>query len=173
LPHSLYFAGKSLVWKNLEDEGQDEYESGMAFISILPTDDSNDWTMAKAYLITKSQLEDVTAQEGNVAFVEPLDLQALRQLGHLPTGGLSQHYDAFVYCGELDGYPIASFTSSHLLQPFAKPSLPYLRMICSGLAATHNLTATAAANYLITKPGVVNNYDRQFLAGLHPQTIGA
>jgi hypothetical protein len=144
LPYPHYFAGESPVWTG-----------GVAFLG-LKQDGST--TKGKAHLITKSQFEDVSAQEGRVEMIKPFDLTKLRKHTHIPVGGASTRYDELLYCGEFDGYPIVSVTSSIDIEPISKPSPVYLRMITRALREDHQLTTTEVAAYLHKRPGILGNY---------------
>ena len=144
LPHALYFAGWSArVWGG----------TSAAFTTIAPQSAS---TLARAYLVSQQQFVEVVQQEnGNRAQVDDFDvkLQAARQQGHarmLATGG----YTELIHCGERDGHPMLSFTTSENRRDFRRPSAAYLRVIGTGLKECHRLRSSEVAAYLGDRPGV-------------------
>jgi hypothetical protein len=72
----------------------------------------------------------------------------------LPKG----YYSELIYCGQLAGYPMLSFTASENRTDFAPPSPKYLRMIRSGLQESHGLSTGDAVEYLKDRPGVLGNW---------------
>lgn len=110
------------------------WTGGVAFLSH---DAGAEPTKGKAYLITKAQFDEIVAQEN-------LNLQT--------------EYDEIMYCGEEDGFPILSFTSSVEVRPFAKPAPAYLGTIAKGLMMAHDLSHDEASDYLLSKPGITDNY---------------
>lgn len=110
-PGRLGFAGESLVWGG-----------GMAFLD--PGGDGE--VVARGYLVTEDQLDDVAAQE--------------------------TRYDGRAVVAERDGVPVVALTGSADLQP-AAPSAAYLRTILAGL--TDGLLETdEAIAYLLRADGV-------------------
>lgn len=94
-------------------------------------------TRSRAYLITMQQFEEVVAQEN---------------------WNIATKYNEIIHCGEKDGFPVLSFTSSTELRPYTKPAPAYLHMIASGLMGVHSMSPADIAGYLLTKPGVSGNY---------------
>ena len=121
--------------------------------------------MSRAYLITRQQFEDVVAQE-NAHVSKPeglnLDLEEARRSGHalmLPTG----FYSELIYCGDRDGCPMLSFTSSVDRNDYKAPSPAYLRMIHSGLQEAHGLSVEDSVDYFKDRPGVLGQMTVQQL----------
>jgi hypothetical protein len=148
LPQSLYFAG----WSDRAWGG-----TAAGFITLEAQASP---TLARAYLITLPQFQEVVRQENrNVAGVDDvrLNTEEARKQGHvrmLPNG----YYSELVYCGRRDGYPMLSFTASENRTDFRPPSPAYLRMIRSGLQESHGLSTADAVEYLKDRPGVLGNW---------------
>jgi hypothetical protein len=144
LPQSLYFAG----WSERTWEG-----TAAAFITL---DAQAPSALARAYLITPTQFEEVIRQENaNVVSAEDIDLNVdgARKHGHirmLPKG----FYSELVYCGQRGGHPMLSFTASQNRTDFNAPSAQYLRVIGSGLKECHGLSTDEVVEYLRGRPGV-------------------
>jgi hypothetical protein len=148
LAQSLYFAG----WSDRAWGG-----TAAGFITL---DAQASPALARAYLITPLQFQEVVRQENaNVASVDDvhLNIDGARKHGHvrmLPEG----YYSELVYCGERAGYPMLSFTASEDRTDFGPPSPAYLRMIRSGLQESHDLNTDDAVEYLKDRPGVLGNW---------------
>lgn len=115
LDGGAYFAMRSRTWGG-----------GMAFLDPA----SPGRTPARAYLVTRAQLDDVIAQEAG-------------------------HYESMVECSTVDGLPAFTFTAArtapdHRLAP---PSAAYLRVLARGLAETHGWDLHRSAGYLASLPG--------------------
>lgn len=140
LPLRLRFADRSRVWGG-----------GKAFVD--PAGPGR--TLARAWLITRAQFADLSAQESS----RPVDDGALDRLLRGPAGVLRSvvlgagPYDRLVDCGHFEGVPTVTFT--HPGRPAARaPTPPYLRTLATGLAQAHGLTTARAAAYLATAEGV-------------------
>ncbi|WP_163538713.1 hypothetical protein [Gracilibacillus sp. YIM 98692] len=140
----LYFAKESERWQR----------QGVAFIGLKK--DEKSYTYSRKYLITVEQFMDVVKQENNGAELN-LDLQDVMKNGFKTFR--DSWYGTILYLGEEDGHPIFTFTADWDLDvPFNKPSKEYLSMIIHGLKSTLSLKNIEIIDYLITKPGVANNY---------------
>lgn len=141
LPHQLRFCGASRRWGG----------GGVAAVGSQP--DQAAATLARAWLITREQFEDLAAQENAVERLElPWDdlpaAGALRRLGDgLPYGSL-------LGCAPLDGLPALSLTGMDEL-PLAAPSAGYLRALAAGLRQTYALNKQGLRRYLEACPGIV------------------
>jgi len=148
LPQSLYFAG----WSDRAWGG-----TAAAFITL---DAQAPPALARAYLITPRQFQEVVRQENaNIARADDvrLNMEGARKHGHVRM--LSHgYYSELVYCGQRDGYPMLSFTASENRTDFHPPSPPYLRMISRGLLESHGLNTDDAVQYLKDRPGVLGNW---------------
>ena len=152
IPHRLYFAGESRTWGG-----------GIAFLDhdhVAPAP-----TFGHAYLVTVGQFEDVAAQETGRSHAA-VDIDELRAEGSVTLG--SGRYDRVVWLGDSDGVPQLTFTApepSSAIAP-AAPKPRYLHRIMVGLENSHGLTATAAASYLRTAPGVADHWSFETLVAL-------
>jgi hypothetical protein len=155
IPYQLYFAGESRVWTG-----------GVAFIGH--TADSNILpTIASAYLIKLSQLEQLVAQENGREEIYHIDLQRLRDRGQLILGEGIGRYDGILQCGTYENIPIICISSPKIWPDFTKPAPAYLQTMASGLrGAIHGLTTDETVTYLLQKPGVAGNYSAQQLRQL-------
>ena len=114
--HRLRFAGESTTWGG----------GGVAFVEPLARPDES--TLARRYLISDEQFDDLRDKEG-------------RRL-----------YDLAIDLGEVDGHRSLTLTSSTSAAP-NPPSPAYRAMILGGLAESHGLMADAASNYLDLRIG--------------------
>jgi hypothetical protein len=131
----LYFAGTSTRWG----------DGGVAFASIER--DATPSTLARAWLLPVARIAEVGAQENRLPITAAtLDLDAVRADGvHRAYDGW---YDAWVDCGELDGIPVVTLTSSARRTPMNAPPPAYARVVAEGLRVTHGMTREAVAEYL-------------------------
>ena len=129
-PGALAFAGESTIWGG-----------GMAFLD--PGGDGE--VVARGYLITVDQLDDVAAQE--------------------------PRYDGLVTVGDRDGVPVVALTSSGTYEP-AAPSAVYLRTLVQGLT-DGLLGADEAIAYLLAAPGVALLWDAATIRALVEQPTTA
>jgi hypothetical protein len=154
LPHSLYFAGWS------------ERAWGGTAAGFITRDAQDTPALARAYLITPLQLQEVVRQENaNVASADDvhLDIGGARRHGHVRML-LEGYYSELIWCGQRDGYPMLSFTASENRTDFGPPSPAYLRMIRSGLQESHGLNTSDAVDYLKDRPGVLGHWTASQLA---------
>jgi hypothetical protein len=119
----LTFAGESTLWGG-----------GLAYLD--PEADGE--VVARGYLVTTEQLDDVAAQE--------------------------PRYDRVTEVGEHDGVPVVALTSTEI-HPTAAPGAAYLRTILAGLT-DGLLDIEAAVDYLLAAPGVDLHWDRDSLLAL-------
>jgi hypothetical protein len=122
----LTFRGESTIWGG-----------GMAFLDP----DADGVVVARGYLVTAEQLEDVAAQE--------------------------PRYDRVTEVGEHEGVGVVALTRTEVL-PAAAPSAPYLRTILGGL--TDGLLGLAdAIAYLLGTDGVDLHWDEATIRALLEQ----
>ncbi len=158
LPHRLRFAGASRAWNG----------TGIAY---LEHERSRRPTLARGWLVTAGQFEDIVAQEshrdvsGNPP-TTPVDLRELLAHGRLRVD--DGHYDEVLLVGERDGYPIATCTTPELPSP-SPPSSPYLTLVGIGLAEGWGLDLEAITRYLMAQVGVVPGWSSEEVR----HTIGA
>ena len=127
---ALAFAGESTVWGG-----------GIAFLD--PNGDAE--VVARGYLVTTDQLDDVAAQE--------------------------TWYDGLFTVGDRDGVPVIALTSSGTHEQ-AAPSAAYLRTLLEGL--TDGLLGTdEAIAYLLAAPGVALLWDEATIRALVEQPTTA
>jgi hypothetical protein len=108
----LRFAGRTRGWLG----------GGAAFVDPVPVPGTR--TLARAWLVTREQLDDVFAQEGD-------------------------WYDLLLPCGEVDGRPAFTITASRRPAPDPNPpSSAYLSVLVRGLSVTHGLAAEDVATLL-------------------------
>ncbi|HSX01021.1 MAG TPA: hypothetical protein VLF67_02150 [Candidatus Saccharimonas sp.] len=156
IDHELYFAGESPI-----------YKGGVAFVSPQT---GGQPTKARAYLVTYEQFCEIVQQENHCdqPIAIPTVAQIRRQNGAIlrPNQQTLSQYTRLLYCGELDGHPLLSFTAPELPAKYVAPSAAYIRTIGRGLHQSHHLSSADVAAYLATKPGVSGAYTPE-----HLQTI--
>ncbi|MDA8078900.1 MAG: hypothetical protein M0Z79_08185 [Nitrospiraceae bacterium] len=153
IPFPLYFAEKASRWNN----------GGVAFIGLSKKD--NDFTAGRMYLITKGQFRDVVKQENSNKDIS-IDFDGVIKKGS--NVFRKSWYGNIIYLGENDGYPVFTFTHYKDVtdQQLTKPSSEYIQIIAAGLKEAHNWTEDQIAEYLLKKPGIEGNYDRNDLKEL-------
>lgn len=139
LPVEMYFGWHSRVW-----------DGGICFldpdVSAEPAG-----IPAVGYLVTGRQFADIVAQEMRREPGDSVDVgPALRTGRHALGPG---RYETLLHCGDLDGYPILTFTSGQRIDGSA-PSAAYLRTVLAGLIDGCGLSPAAAVEYLAGRPGV-------------------
>lgn len=157
LPYELYFAGESQVW-------------GGSLATLDVERNSTARTIARSYLITVEQLEDMAAMENRVDGPLRLPLARAMQQGHATIEGVDTgEYNAFnelVYCGLRDGYPVFTITAVRPRLPYRPPSEAYTRALCKGLAENTQMSVDAVVDYIGSRPGVAGYYKKQALVDL-------
>jgi hypothetical protein len=153
IPYTLFFADVSHVWTG-----------GVAFVDHEADPDAA--TLARAFLITASQLADVIAQEsarpvGSVELDPHLD--RLEADGRVVVG--PGRYDTVLGCGEIDGIACLTFTGRARMADteLTTPAAAYLSMVAAGLRAAHGLDDRAVVEYLRLRPGVVGRWSDESL----------
>jgi hypothetical protein len=138
LPGRVYFALESKVWGG-----------GMAFYDR----DAEGETPGRAYLLTVGQFSDVAEQEMHRAPSSDLAVADAVAAGEHRYG--PGRYETLVCVGERLGHPVLTLTAPWRMgdMPFNAPSLPYLRMLASGLMEAHGWDAGRAAAHLVSLPG--------------------
>ena len=151
----LYFARESPGWNG----------SGVGFISN--TFDNSNQTLARMYLITKEQFEDVVKQETksdgriNINFNS-----AIEEGSHIFKD--PSWYGNLIYLGEQRGHPIFTFTSK---TDFAKqinaPNRDYLKTIIEGIKEVFpSFNEFDICEYLLPLEGINKNYNQEKLINL-------
>jgi len=152
LPYAMYFAGHSPAW------------GGSSYINILPEPSQSAHTIARAYLITVKQFEEIVAHHNDRAAVQALPLKEAMQYGHATIGDGSGHYDELVFCGNKDGLPIFTVTAVKPELPYTPPNPLYTRMVCKGLSENAEFDRREAIEYMLAAPGIAGHYKKQDLA---------
>lgn len=116
----------------------------MAFIDPAPTEAT---TLARAYLITVEQFQDVLAQESGRAVGTEVDLGAVAGGGSSILG--EGNYDRVVHVGETD-WPMLTFTTPRSVGDLVlnRPGEAYRDTIARGVVEAHGLTVTEAYAYI-------------------------
>lgn len=148
--HKLYFAKKSKSW----DSG------GVCFIGL--DKDEKERTFGKMYLITQEQFADVVKQETRSAEDIEIDFDSAIKAGQTEVVNNSW-YGNVLHLGTEKGCPIFTFTNSANLTDFNRPSESYLETIVKGVIVNYNLSPDQIQLYLLSRPGVINNYNEQEL----------
>ena len=131
----LYFAGTSTVWGS----------GGVAFTRMQREETPS--TLARAWLLPVARIAEIGAQENrHDVTAAALDLEVVREAGW--QRAFDGWYDTWVNCGELDGLPVVTLTSSLAREPVNPPGSEYLKVIARGLRVTHGMTREAVATYL-------------------------
>lgn len=170
LPHHLHFAGRSITWGG----------GGVAYLDHKHSSvDSSESTLARAYLISASQFEDVVAQESGEFRAPTLKVADFEK----PTVEKVSHrlYGTVRSYGVVDGYPMVTCTGAFDSDDTAAkarpvgvpeqnaPSMPYLWTIAQGIRESHGLDDSTIATYLASRTGV----DGQLSAADIEKAIGA
>jgi len=139
--HPVFFAGESLVWTG-----------GRAYLDHTPVVPPA--TPARAWLLTRSQWDDLHARESGEDHGPGTDPASLAE-GEVRVVGEGR-YDALIGLGRHDGVPVATFTRPEPLDLAActRPDHRYLDAITTGLAEAHGLTVDEAVAYLASRPGM-------------------
>ncbi|TXC86044.1 hypothetical protein FS935_18515 [Metabacillus litoralis] len=157
IKHPLYFAKESGRW-NFQ---------GVAFIGLYQ--DSSCITYSKKYLITTEQFMDIVKQE-NDGIKFKLNLQDVQERNSYVFNEESW-YGNILYLGKDSGYPIYTFTAPWDKKEvdWKKPSHSYLSTIIKGLRKDYS--TTDVFDYLASKPGIKESYQRDELLHLIKETF--
>jgi hypothetical protein len=151
LPGGIYFALESRAWTG-----------GVALYD--PELDGE--AAARAHLVTSSQFADIAAQEMYRSPVDDLDLLEVVSSGRHQLG--DGRYETLVCAGELDGYPIVTFTAPWRADEveWRRPVPAYLAFLAGGLREAHGWTTDRITRYLGNLPGIRGKWDPAELAAL-------
>lgn len=116
------------------------------------------------YLVSGQQFADIVSQEMRRPPGTSIDILPALRTGRHALG--SGRYETLLYCGDLDGHPIVTFTSGDRLSGSA-PSAHYLRTVLAGLIGGHGMSLSAAAGYLAGRPGIGQWSPQRIEALLH------
>ncbi len=151
LPHRLYFAGACEVW----DGG------GHGTIEVEP---SGARTIARAYLITLEQFQEMVAQQNDQTRIKPLPLRQAVLHGHVPIKGVNGYYNELIFTGIKDGAPMFSITSTKKL-PLKPPSIAYTRFLCKGLSERGG-SQSKVVDYVLATPGIAGHRNKSDITQL-------
>ncbi|HSX16487.1 MAG TPA: M20/M25/M40 family metallo-hydrolase [Patescibacteria group bacterium] len=154
LPYTLYFAGNCQPW------------GGGGHINIQPEPTPSAHTIARAYLITIEQFEEIAAQQNDRAIAQRLPFREAMRDGHATVGKGTGHYDELVYCGTKDHHPIFTLTAVTPELPYVAPSPVYAKLLCQGLSENTAMNQKTAVEYMLSMPGIAGNYKKQDLTEL-------
>lgn len=137
----LYFGRDATSWGR----------GGVAFAG--PGRDVAPSTLARAWLLPAERIAEIGAMEnGREPAGATLDvsLVATERVVRAFPGGW---YDSWFACGELDGRPVVTITSSVAQAP-NPPGPRYAAVVARGLRVTHGLDDDAVAAYLAPRAGL-------------------
>ena len=105
-------------------------------------------TLARAYLVTVEQFQDVLAQESGRPVGTEVDLAPALASGQAVVG--EGTYDRVLAIGTLEGRPMLTFTTPRAPRELTpnRPSVAYLATIVAGLVESHGLTEPEARDHL-------------------------
>ena len=151
VPHALRFAGSSARW-------------GGGGVAFLDPEVGSGSAVVRMYRVTAEQFADIAAQEnglnpGDVS----VDIDALRQQGWLDLG--RRWYGRALYCGDVDGAAVVTFTAHHNVEPTAAPHHTYADVVGRGLVEC-GLTVAEAVDYLLAADGVGKTWNPATLTNL-------
>lgn len=149
--HPLFFAEESLTWGG----GRAYVDHAVAVPAV---------TMARAWLLTRSQWDDLHAQESGPDHGAGTDPTSLADGETRLVGG--GRYDVLLGLGRRGDVPVVTFTGPERLDSATctRPAPEYLRRIATGLHEAHGLTVVDAITYLLDRPGVADCWTGEELA---------
>jgi hypothetical protein len=138
LDRPLYFAG----------EGRPEGRWGLGGVAFVrPEPEATPSTLGRAWLLPAVRLAEIGAQENRL----PLDRAAFDVDGGDQRPFPDRAYDAWIRCGELDGIPVFTLTSSVPRQPVNPPGPAYVAVVARGIRSRHGMTREDVASYLANR----------------------
>jgi succinyl-diaminopimelate desuccinylase len=155
LPYDLVFADQSPV-----------NSGGFAILNTKKSARSH--TIARAYLITVDQFEDIAAQENYQTEYLRLPLTKSIRTGHTTINNVkgSRTYDELMYCGEFDRIPMFTLTTLRQITSYTAPNPLYTKSLCKGLSQNPEINADMAVEYLANRPGIIGNYTKEDITDL-------
>jgi hypothetical protein len=149
--HPLFFAGESQVWTG-----------GRAYLDHAPVHPAT--TLARAWLLTRAQWDDLHAQESGPDHGAGADPASLAD-GEARLVG-DGRYDVLLGLGRHADIPVATYTGPERLDPATctRPAPAYLERIATGLHEAHSLTVAEVITYLLDRPGVADRWTGEELA---------
>lgn len=143
IPYRLYFSGESKIWGG-----------GMGRIEPLPNPNAH--TIARLYLITLEQFEDIYQGMGERGTLPKTALKTALQYGLATFGDGTKDFDALVFCGMRDGYPVLTLTAPQIRTPYTPPSAAYTQAICKGMSESSRFD-NQGIQQLLDAPGMLNS----------------
>ena len=140
IPHELYFAKKSLKWKN----------KGVAFID--PEYCKTEKTLGRAYLITQDQFDEIRNMEGPIWYDKLLELEKF-DCYPVKTFTHSKRYESKAPCMEYLNVIVSGLREAYV-DEFNQPKLNSYKYI--------KMTDLEIKRYLIEKIGIKTNKDIWF-----------
>lgn len=122
LPHRLYFSDTSRVWPG----------GGLGTLDTRPS--KHDATVARIFLITREQFEQIAAQENFEPMPKAMPYADAMKHGHAHIDYSGHLYDELLYCGLRGEYPIFALTGNRLSKPETPPSVGYMQCVIKGLS---------------------------------------
>jgi succinyl-diaminopimelate desuccinylase len=148
LPYALYFSGECEAW-------------GGGHVCLMPEPSHGAHTIARAYLITIEQFEELTAQQNQRTTPTRLPIKEAMKYGHATITDGTTDYDELVYCGTQGGYPMFTITATRPHMPYVAPSDAYARLLIKGLSENAQLSKDEVIEYVYAVPGVAGNIKKQ------------
>lgn len=149
LEGSVYFAWESPTWGG-----------GIAFYDPAA---AGRRSIGVAYRLTLGQFSDVVAQEMHRDPGTDLDIDDLWDLGRHRLG--PGRYESLHVVGRIDDLPVVTFTTPSPL-PHNPPAATYLATMARGISDTHGWGADDVTGYLLSRPGVGDEWDASSLRSL-------
>jgi succinyl-diaminopimelate desuccinylase len=154
LPYELYFAGHCEEW-------------GGGHVNIHTGRDARVNTIARAYLITLHQLEEIAAQQNRWEGRAALPIKEAMERGHATIKDANNrhgHYTELVYVGKKEGRPAFALTAPKPELPYTPPSLTYTKLLFKGLGENSKITLKKAVDYFFSQQGVDGSFVPEQLA---------
>lgn len=151
LKHQLYFAKEAHIWGG----------GGVCFIENESRDSAE--TLAKIYLITTGQFEDLHAQECNKQLPLNINFEAAQRRGFIDAYP-EKWYGRILHLGKHQSYPIFTFTHVNDMQEFNPPAPNYLRSLVNGIKSSYRLNTDELLKYFSQKPGIAGKISNKQLA---------
>jgi succinyl-diaminopimelate desuccinylase len=150
LPHEIYFTGDAHYW-------------GGAHAYLNTAVEKSAHTLARAYLITVEQLEDIAAQENIQNKPLRLPLAPTIRDGHAPINHITgeQPYDQLMYCGLEGNIPMFTLTSMQQDAPRRMPSEAYAKVLCTGLSQNPDFDTDSAIDFATSSSSLAGHFKKQ------------
>ena len=110
-------------------------------------------TLAKLYLITQGQFEDLHAQECNKGTALQLDFTLAEKQGYIDAFP-QKWYGRILYLGRHKNHPIFTFTNINDLTELNPPAPNYFQSLVKGLRSNYAISNAELLQYFASKPGI-------------------